>query len=107
MDDRRSLPRYPLSPRVLCRLSGPGLPEGALGVLVDVNARGAGLYSRHRPEPGSVLILEPAAGTPGLPRAITLQVRHVRDDPDDGFLFGGEFDLPLPEAELNTLLGNA
>jgi hypothetical protein len=80
------------------------MPEGALGVLVDANIRGAGLYSRHRPEPGSELRLE-SAGSPGLPRDLTLRVRHVREDPDDGFLFGGEFDQALSDAELQALLG--
>ena len=100
--DRRGCVRYYYrsGPRVryLVRASF----RGGWAVLQDISASGVGLLLGHRPEPGTVILLQLSGPTPGMTH--TRLARVVRTEPrGPNWLAGCQFTPPLSEADLAAL----
>src|SRR5689334_12507064 len=98
MPDRRRQPRYPLSPPLCCRLTGPGARAGLSAMLEEVSPGGAALYLREPVSPGAGYSLDLPGG-----QSLGLKVVSVRRDGPVAFLAGCRFDRPIPGDDLAGL----
>ena len=100
--ERRGCVRYYYRSGPRVRYVARSTFRGGWAVLQDISISGVGLLLGHRPEPGTVVLLQLPGPVPGVTH--TRLARVVRTQPRGHNWFAGcQFTPPLSEAELDSL----
>jgi hypothetical protein len=101
--ERRAAVRHPCHLETFFQQDAESAGWGA-GQIRDISLGGLGLVVVHRLEPGTGVVVGLPSKKAGLPRVVTGQVRHVRQQPDGAWAHGCAFATQLTERQLQELL---
>ena len=107
-NDRRAWVRYPCDLKSSCEpvpLPTASQPEWKWAAEIrDISVAGAGLVLARRFEPGTPLFIDLASRGDGTPCTLSVRVARLASLPMGGWLLGCQFDTPLSEEDLKSLL---
>jgi hypothetical protein len=101
---RRTEPRYQCGPATAGRLDAPAEGKPVRAWLLNLSTRGAGLLLEHPLGPAVNLVIHLKTGDQDRQYRLPARVIHVTNLVNGDWLVGCEFESPLSQDDLETLL---